>query len=246
VSRPDAKPTLEFLCYDCKQHTHDWYMVKDAVWCLAFPEYRQLKMSFIKCMPKAQRPRIYLCFECLERRLGRPLALDDFRLELGINAGVVQGIKIGLRSKGTPMGKAEFHVGDEVRITAKDCHEHGKVGMLEQRFAESHSHWYVRTDNGRGIYPTSAFELVPRCPWRLAIKTIVGKEPPDWVRGNLHKLSDARHGELQDWIGSNLQVSMEWSTAIGVIDAACNLVDEAKNNSNFKTYYPGYAVEEAD
>jgi len=144
------------------------------------------------------------------------------------------------------MSKADFHVGDEVRITAKDSHEHGKIGMLEDRFERSNSHWYVRTAGGRGIYPTTAFKLVPRCPWRLVIKTLVGKEPPEWVRGDLRKLSDERHSELQDWIGSNLQPSMEWSTAIGVIDAACSLVEEAKANANFTTYYSGYAIEEAD
>jgi hypothetical protein len=141
------------------------------------------------------------------------------------------------------MPKADYHVGDEVRITAEDCHEYQKVGRLEHRFEQSNSHWYVRTDNGRGIYPNTAFELVPRCPWRLAIKTIVGKEPPDWVRGDLAKLSDNQHMELMNWIGMNLQPDMEWSTCIGVYDAACSLVQEAKGNANFERY-EGYAVEE--
>src|SRR6478609_831717 len=144
------------------------------------------------------------------------------------------------------MSREEFHIGDEVRITAKDCHEHGKVGVLEQRFAESNSHWYVRTDGGRGIDPDTAFELVPRCPWRLVIKTLVGKEPPEWVRGDLSKLSEKRHEELMNWIGMNLQPNMEWSTCIGVYDAACSLVKEAKDNGNFTNYYDGYAVEEAE
>ena len=142
------------------------------------------------------------------------------------------------------MTKVHYHVGDEVRITDKECHEYGKVGRLEGRFDKTVSHWYVRTDSGRGIYPDSAFELVPRCPWRLVIKTLVGKEPPDWVRGNPSKLSDEQHAALQDWIGDNLQPDMEWSTAIGVIDAACSLVSEAKGNANFTSYYTGYAVEE--
>lgn len=243
MNKDNVKSALVITCYDCKQAMHDWYMVKDDVWCLAFPNYRQIKMSF-NHLPKAERPHIYLCFKDLERRLGRQLIPEDFRLELGINTGVVQGIKMGLQSKDILMNEADFHAGDEVRITAKDVHERGKVGMLEQRFVESLSHWYVRTDSGRGIYPASAFELVPRCPWRLAIKTLVGKEPPDWVRGPLGKLSDERHAELMEWIGMNLQPNMEWSTNIGVFDAACSLVDEAKNNGNFATYYPGYAVED--
>ncbi len=135
------------------------------------------------------------------------------------------------------------HVGDEVRITTKDCHEYQCFGVLEGRFEQSTSHWYVRTKNGRGIYPKTAFALVPRCPWRLVIKTLVGKVPPDWVRGDLSKFSDEKHEELRDWIGMNLQPDMEWSTAIGVIDAACSLVSEAKGNANFSAHYPGYVVE---
>jgi hypothetical protein len=139
--------------------------------------------------------------------------------------------------------RVPLHVDDEVRITDKNCHEYQRFGVLEGRFDQSNSHWYVRTNSGRGIYPDTAFALIPRCPWRLAIKTLVGKTPPDWVRGDLSKLTDEKHEELRDWIGMNLQPAMEWSTAIGVIDAACSLVQEAKGNANFTAYYSGYAVE---
>lgn len=75
--------------------------------------------------------------------------------------------------------------------------------------------------------------------WRCVESTT----PPKWVRGNLRKLTDEQHEDLIAWIGDNLQPSMEWSTCIGVIDAACSLVQEAIGNANFTSYYTGYAVE---
>lgn len=93
-----TKPKFEIVCYDCMRVTHDWYMVNDDVWRLAFPEYRQVRLSFAS-LPKDERPHIYLCFKDLERRLGRPLVPEDFRLELGVNTGIVQGVKMGMQAK---------------------------------------------------------------------------------------------------------------------------------------------------
>jgi hypothetical protein len=58
----------QFLCHDC--HRDTWqlghsYIVHDELWAAAgLPEYGGT----------------YLCLDCIEDRLGRPLAVEDFRL----------------------------------------------------------------------------------------------------------------------------------------------------------------------
>lgn len=59
---PDRDP--EWFCLDCKVDTcanQQYYMLKDAVWLTANPQRFGM-----------------LCFECVERRLGRELNRDDF------------------------------------------------------------------------------------------------------------------------------------------------------------------------
>lgn len=73
----------------------------------------------------------------------------------------------------------------------------------------------------------------PRHPIRDVLKRIIGKAPPQYVRGyDYSNFTDGQHSDLQDWVSLNLPVSLEWSTAIGVIDAAQTIVEEAVSNGN--------------
>lgn len=71
-------------------------------------------------------------------------------------------------------------------------------------------------------------------PIRDVLKLLCGgKEPPEFVRGyDYSNLTDAQHSELQNWVGMNMDRSIEWSTAIGIIDAAESIVIEAAGNAN--------------
>lgn len=76
-------------------------------------------------------------------------------------------------------------------------------------------------------------KLAEVCPWREAIAMLVGKRPPLWMRGNPSTaLNDEQTDQLQDWIGRNLSPNMQWSTAIGIIEAAQALVHAAVDNGN--------------
>jgi hypothetical protein len=58
-----AEAGLPVPCTDCKFVPFDHYMVWDELWAKAGLD-----------------PREICCLECLERRLGRPLGIDDFPL----------------------------------------------------------------------------------------------------------------------------------------------------------------------
>jgi|SRR6516164_6890082 hypothetical protein len=67
-------PIVTTQCVDCGLGTmtaHEWYMVKDAVWELAWVDRRK---SWYDKAPGAQ----VLCVGCLEARLGRQLTREDF------------------------------------------------------------------------------------------------------------------------------------------------------------------------
>lgn len=72
------------------------------------------------------------------------------------------------------------------------------------------------------------------CPYRIALEVIVGKKPPPWIRGNLAKFNEQDHDKLILWIGHNVQSRMLWVTLHGVVDAVCLLVQQAKDNGNFR------------
>lgn len=61
-------------CVDCGE-LHGTYMVDDRVWLQAFPDYAKVMSERLQA---DGRSHTYLCFGCLERRLGRPLTIDDF------------------------------------------------------------------------------------------------------------------------------------------------------------------------
>lgn len=226
-----SKENVKFICYDCKQRTFDWYMLKDAVWCTAFPDYSEIRCSLRRQLGKSAR--IFLCYSCVERRLGRALVADDFRLDLPISSGILQGMRMGKKIiENKPMEyRKKFKPDDEVVIKGQP----DILCVVTGYFDQSNSHCYVESDltRTRLIVPQEDLRLVDPCPYRVVIRVLVGKRPPFWFRGDPAKLCDVLHGELQSWVGSNLQPSMKWSTAIGVLDAARSLVKEALDNGNF-------------
>jgi hypothetical protein len=68
-------------CYDCGGYVM-CYMVHDCVWLLAWPEYDELRVRLnppIIDMSSDQDVIVLnLCFDCLQRRLGRKLCIEDF------------------------------------------------------------------------------------------------------------------------------------------------------------------------
>lgn len=79
------------ICHDCESDA-DNYMVKDLVWRRAFPDYKKVRFQL---KVEGKDPRILLCFDCLEKRLGRLLTAEDFDLSVPVNAGIALGIRIG-------------------------------------------------------------------------------------------------------------------------------------------------------
>ena len=72
-----------WACWDCKGWSHA-YMVHDEIWLKAWPDYPTMRL-FLKsvlCTKSHGREaggemRLVLCFECLEKRLGRKLRIVD-------------------------------------------------------------------------------------------------------------------------------------------------------------------------
>lgn len=79
------KRQAQGACYDCKGES-ERYMVHRHVWLKAFPDYRK----------KRQKKPIYLCFNCVEKRLSRKLNLEDFT-DFPINEGLRFGFLMGCR-----------------------------------------------------------------------------------------------------------------------------------------------------
>lgn len=72
-------------CFHCEEPVSDWYMVHDAVWLEAVPNYRQRK---------AQGLHTFLCFKCLAMSLGRSLTLEDFQPDAKVNQGIFLGSRM--------------------------------------------------------------------------------------------------------------------------------------------------------
>lgn len=86
-----------FNCYDCKRSGGS-FMVKDAVWKEAWPEYAELKRSLnqkYKGTNEQFRAHLNLCLCCLSKRLKRKLKKEDFDLTLPINDLIVLGMEMG-------------------------------------------------------------------------------------------------------------------------------------------------------
>lgn len=86
-------------CFDCAR-PGGAYMVKDAVWKAAWPDYAQKKRELLqqyKGTPEEFRTHLQLCLCCLQKRLGRKLQKEDFDLTLPINDLIVLGMEMGAR-----------------------------------------------------------------------------------------------------------------------------------------------------
>jgi hypothetical protein len=57
-------------------------------------------------------------------------------------------------------------------------------------------------------------------------------EVPDNILIEYIEQTDKGNEEMQDWIGLNIKPEVEWSTAIGIMDACDLIVNEAANNGN--------------
>ncbi len=74
----------------------------------------------------------------------------------------------------------------------------------------------------------------PRHPIREVLQRIVGAVPPDFVQGyDYNNLTDTQYESLQSWVLDSLSDSpLYWSTGIGILEAAQNIVEEAVINAN--------------
>lgn len=74
-------------------------------------------------------------------------------------------------------------------------------------------------------YPT------PAAPFREALAAVVGKDPPDYVKGHgTLGLTDQQMLELQDWCSLNARP--HWATGLSMIEAAELIVQGAIENAN--------------
>lgn len=103
MSRPvrDGKDPL--ACYDCGKHC-GMYMVKGSVWRKAFPDYDEVKESFLALYPGTDNrslamQHIELCIACLYARLPWTFRIEDFADVPG-NDAVRAAYRAGLE-KGT-------------------------------------------------------------------------------------------------------------------------------------------------
>lgn len=81
-------PVPEFPSVNCRDcgRLDDDYMVTQETWCEAF------RVEVVKSPRSA--PKGKLCFDCLEKRLGRPLTIEDFRADLGANRSIFLGYSL--------------------------------------------------------------------------------------------------------------------------------------------------------
>ena len=89
-------------CYGCGKPNPEPYMVRRNVWLLAVPEYTKLKMALAEQYGRfnkgPDRTSVLLCLSCLEKRLDRPLTLNDFT-KVPLNALLLFGAKLGKNKK---------------------------------------------------------------------------------------------------------------------------------------------------
>ncbi len=91
-----------YRCFDCLTTRLNHYMVHDDLWLKAWPTYeadRKL-MKTIRCVlyqgTGGNSHGCFLCFQCLETRIARKLALEDFK-DVPINDSIKFGYAIGQR-----------------------------------------------------------------------------------------------------------------------------------------------------
>jgi hypothetical protein len=97
--RPNETKAL-LRCRDCNAPSQS-YMVRDEIWLAAWPTYNAERRALIRAHKTTNDPchqtMLLLCFSCLDKRLGRPLRPDDFKLSLSVNAGIVLGMRMSAR-----------------------------------------------------------------------------------------------------------------------------------------------------
>jgi len=72
----------------------------------------------------------------------------------------------------------------------------------------------------------------PKNPLTDALRVIVGVEPPKYTHGaySANDLEEENIVDLQDWCSLNARP--EWSTGIGILEAAELIIEEAVSNAN--------------
>jgi hypothetical protein len=88
---PSMKLVALGRCYDC-YNLHAPYMVKDAVWLQAWPEYTAVRSKLQSLFPA--KVHLNLCLNCLVLRLGRDLTLEDLTNK-PVNDSIVLGYTMG-------------------------------------------------------------------------------------------------------------------------------------------------------
>lgn len=86
---PLEKVLSSLRCFDC--HGVDpGYMVHYEVWAQAWPDYHQTRITLREQFSHLKGVWLCLCFNCLEKRLGRSLVVGDFT-----KAPINDGIRFG-------------------------------------------------------------------------------------------------------------------------------------------------------
>lgn len=123
LSSEQKERATRYRCFDCGNNA-PVYMAHDHVWKTAWPdelEYRKQFRVELSLDPTAERNSkgrpvfaLLLCFSCLERRLGRPLTIEDFRQNkrdgtepLPANAEVFFGYQLGLKTAANSRDKKD-------------------------------------------------------------------------------------------------------------------------------------------
>jgi len=99
-------------CFDCDSNT-TLYSVHDHVWLKAWPDYQEDKARVVTRYGEyivdayegtKRHPMncLCLCFDCLEKRLGRPLTIDDFD-GTRANDGIRFGHSLAQINRGRPL-----------------------------------------------------------------------------------------------------------------------------------------------
>ncbi len=85
-----ATENKRFGCVDCG--AEDRYMLVDAVWRKAFPDYHEVRRRRLE-----EDPTVFtnLCMMCVEKRLGRTLTINDF-VEYPINKNIFWGYRLAM------------------------------------------------------------------------------------------------------------------------------------------------------
>lgn len=90
-----ARRLYAFHCLDCKTQDLPFYSVASEVWreALLAREAEELK-AWREAGRQGKMPHRWLCFPCLETRLGRPLTLEDFPAHIPANFPIHLGYAI--------------------------------------------------------------------------------------------------------------------------------------------------------